>query len=165
MAQRDPAEKIQGSGKIPTYLSAIGWKKEGDEDMGGNDLRAERKKIESWLLKTDAVSRIIAGMQMPPAKAAEVAAYDEAITKMHAISEDAEKIIGIVEKDIENVQDRIGILNQIMNGIMSGADCSGCEQLEDILKTSDLYEARRRMKLGEAVKKRIQISNENHTRK
>ena len=43
-------------------------------------------------------------MQMSPAKAAEVAAYDEAITKMHAISEDAEKIIGIVEKDIENVQ-------------------------------------------------------------
>lgn len=165
MAQRDPTEKIQDSGEIPTYLSAIGWKKEGNKDMGGNDLRAESQKLESWLLKTDAVSRIIAGMQMSPAKAAEVAAYDEAITKMHAISEDAEKIIGIVEKDIENVQDRIGILNQIMNGIMSGADCSGCEQLEDILKTCDLYEARRRMKLGEAVKKRIQISNENHTRK
>ena len=72
--------------------------------MGGNDLRAESQNLESWLLKTDGVSRIIARMQMSPAKAAEVAAYDEAITKMHAISEDAEKIIGIVEKDIENVQ-------------------------------------------------------------
>ena len=149
MAQRDPAEKIQGSGEIPIYLSALGRKEEGDEDMGGNDLRAERKKIESWLLKTDAVSRIISMMQISPAKAAEVAAYDEAITKMYAISEDAEKIIGIVEKDIENVQDRIGILNQIMNGIMAGADCLGCEQLEDILKMCALYEIGRRLRPGE----------------
>ena len=149
MAQRDPAEKIQGSGEIPTYLSAIGWKKEGDEDMGGNDLRAERKKIESWLLKTDAVSRIIAGMQMSPAKAAEVAAYDEAITKMHAISEDAEKITGIIEKDIENVQDRLEILDWIMNGIMAGADCSGCEKMEDILKMCTLREIRKEMGAGE----------------
>ena len=149
MAQRDPAEKIQGSGEIPTYLSAIGWKKEGNKDMGGNDLRAESQNLESWLLKTDGVSRIIARMQMSPAKAAEVAAYDEAITKMHAISEDAEKIIGIVEKDIENVQDRIETLNQIMNGIMAGADCSGCEQLEDILKMCTLREIRKEMGAGE----------------
>ena len=149
MAQRDPAEKIQGSGEIPIYLSAIGWKKEGNKDMGGNDLRAERKKIESWLLKTDAVSRIIARMQISPAKAAEVAAYDETVTKMYAISEDAEKIVGIVEKDIENVQDRIGTLNQIMNGIMAGADCSGCEQLEDILKMCTLHEIRKEMGAGE----------------
>lgn len=149
MAQREQAEKIQGSGEIPTYLSALGWKEEGDEDMGGNDPGAERKKIESWLLKTDAVSRIISMMQISPAKAAEVAAYDEAITKMYAISEDAEKIIGIVEKDIENVQDRIGILNQIMNGIMAGADCLGCEQLEDILKMCALYEIGRRLRPGE----------------
>ena len=46
MAQRDPAEKIQGSGEIPTYLSTIGWKKEGNKDMGGNNLRAERKKMQ-----------------------------------------------------------------------------------------------------------------------
>ena len=117
--------------------------------MGGNDLRAERKKIESWLLKTDAVSRIIARMQISPAKAAEVAAYDETVTKMYAISEDAEKIVGIVEKDIENVQDRIGTLNQIMNGIMAGADCSGCEQLEDILKMCTLHEIRKEMGAGE----------------
>ena len=45
MPQRDPAEKIQGSGEIPIYLSALGRKEEGDEDMGGNDLRAERKKM------------------------------------------------------------------------------------------------------------------------
>lgn len=149
MAQRDPAEKIQGSGEIPIYLSALGRKEEGDEDMGGNDLRAERKKIESWLLKTDAVSRIIARMQMSPAKAAEVAAYDEAVTKMYAISEDAEKIIGIVEKDIENVQDRLEILDWIMNGIMAGADCSGCEKMEDILKMCTLREIRKEMGAGE----------------
>ena len=47
MAQRDPAEKIQGSGEIPIYLSALGWKKEGDEDMGRNDPGAESQKIES----------------------------------------------------------------------------------------------------------------------
>ena len=41
---------------------------------------------------------------MSPRRLQRFAAYDEAITKMHAISEDAEKIIGIVEKDIENVQ-------------------------------------------------------------
>lgn len=48
MVSRKQAEKIQGSGEIPTYLSAIGWKEEGDEDMGGNDLRAERKKMKIW---------------------------------------------------------------------------------------------------------------------
>ena len=149
MAQREQAEKVPGSGEIPTYLSSLERKEEGDEDMGGSDPGAERKKIESWLLKTDAVSRIIAMMQISPTKAAEVAAYDEAVTKMHAISEAAEKIIGIVEKDIENVQDRIGILNRIINSIMDGADYLRCEGLEDILKTCDFYEAGRRMKLGE----------------
>ena len=47
MAQREQAEKISGYGEIPTYMSALGWKKEGDEDMGRNDPGAESQKIES----------------------------------------------------------------------------------------------------------------------
>ena len=47
MAQREQAEKIPDNREIPTYLSALGRKKEGDEDMGGNDPGAEIKKIES----------------------------------------------------------------------------------------------------------------------
>lgn len=47
MVSREQAEKVPGSGEIPAYLSALGWKEEGDEDMGGSDPGAESQKIES----------------------------------------------------------------------------------------------------------------------
>ena len=41
MESRAQTEKIPGSREIPAYLSDLGWKKEGDEDMGGNANRTE----------------------------------------------------------------------------------------------------------------------------
>ena len=48
MVSREQAEKVPGSGEIPAYLSALGCKEEGDEDMGRNDPGADRKKMNIW---------------------------------------------------------------------------------------------------------------------
>ena len=102
--------------------------------MGRNDTGAERNKIESWLLKTGITRQIIEAMQMPPEKAAEVAAYQEATAQMYAISGDAEKIIGIIVKDIERIPHRTTILEYVVRDIAAGADYSECRKIENIFR-------------------------------
>jgi len=71
--------------------------------------------------------------------------YDELKTQLYAITADAEKLIRIVEDESQDTERRIAFLETTKEELLSGADYSKCETINDM---ADVYAAHLIDRLG-----------------
>ena len=89
----------------------------------------KRAAIEK-LKESGTMEKIMDAMKQPPDPLA--IRYDEAKMRLYTITPDAEKLIRIVEDESQDIERRIAFLETTEEEMLSGADYSKCETIDDM---------------------------------
>lgn len=89
----------------------------------------KRAAIEK-LKESGAMEKIMDAMKQPQDPLA--IRYDEAKMRLYTITPDAEKLIQIVEDESQDTERRIAFLETTEEEMLSGADYSKCETIDDM---------------------------------